>query len=117
VEAINTFVDPPALRASVGPRNVLSAKWASVIELLPTPWPIVRGAIPRCLVGGAYICNGPNPQHLPRGPHQLFDSDSMLTPCSRRGLIAWPAHLATLRPQRTHEIKITKPADGERGKQ
>jgi 9-cis-epoxycarotenoid dioxygenase len=77
-EAINTFVDPPALRPSVDPRNVLSSNFAPVDELPPTPCPVVRGAIPRCLAGGAYIRNGPNPQHLPRGPHHLFDGDGML---------------------------------------
>ncbi|KAF8729735.1 hypothetical protein HU200_017701 [Digitaria exilis] len=77
-EAINTFVDPPVLRPSVDPRNVLSSNWAPVDELPPTPCPVVRGAIPRCLAGGAYIRNGPNPQHLPRGPHHLFDGDGML---------------------------------------
>ncbi|CAO1939655.1 unnamed protein product [Urochloa humidicola] len=77
-EAINTFVDPPALRPSVDPRHVLSGNFAPVDELPPTPCPAVRGAIPRCLAGGAYIRNGPNPQHLPRGPHHLFDGDGML---------------------------------------
>lgn len=77
-EAINTFVDPPALRPSVDPRNVLSTNFAPVDELPPTPCPVVRGTIPRCLAGGAYIRNGPNPQHLPRGPHHLFDGDGML---------------------------------------
>lgn len=77
-EAINTFVDPPALRPSVDPRHVLSANFAPVDELPPTRCPVVRGAIPRCLAGGAYIRNGPNPQHLPRGPHHLFDGDGML---------------------------------------
>ncbi|KAL6912270.1 hypothetical protein ACP4OV_001075 [Aristida adscensionis] len=77
-EVINTFVDPPALRPSVDPRHVLSANFAPVGELPPTPCAVVRGAIPRCLAGGAYIRNGPNPQHLPRGPHHLFDGDGML---------------------------------------
>ncbi|KAG8072021.1 hypothetical protein GUJ93_ZPchr0006g45233 [Zizania palustris] len=77
-EVINTFIDPPALRPTVDPRNVLTSNFAPVDELPPTPCPIVRGAIPRCLAGGAYIRNGPNPQHLPRGPHHLFDGDGML---------------------------------------
>uniref|UniRef100_A0A0D9VJY7 9-cis-epoxycarotenoid dioxygenase n=1 Tax=Leersia perrieri TaxID=77586 RepID=A0A0D9VJY7_9ORYZ len=75
---INTFIDPPALRPTVDPRNVLTSNFAPVDELPPTPCPVVRGAIPRCLAGGAYIRNGPNPQHLPRGPHHLFDGDGML---------------------------------------
>ncbi|CAM0952805.1 unnamed protein product [Alopecurus aequalis] len=77
-EAINTFIDPPALRLSVDPRHVLSGNFAPVDELPPTPCPVVRGSIPRCLAGGAYIRNGPNPQHPPRGPHHLFDGDGML---------------------------------------
>ncbi|XP_006647756.2 9-cis-epoxycarotenoid dioxygenase NCED1, chloroplastic [Oryza brachyantha] len=77
-EVINTFIDPPALRPTVDPRNVLTSNFAPVDELPPTPCPVVRGAIPRCLAGGAYIRNGPNPQHLPRGPHHLFDGDGML---------------------------------------
>uniref|UniRef100_A0ACD5WW24 Uncharacterized protein n=1 Tax=Avena sativa TaxID=4498 RepID=A0ACD5WW24_AVESA len=77
-EVINTFVDPPVLRPSVDPRHVLSANFAPVHELPPTPCPVVRGTIPRCLAGGAYVRNGPNPQHLPRGPHHLFDGDGML---------------------------------------
>ncbi|KAJ4756163.1 9-cis-epoxycarotenoid dioxygenase 1 [Rhynchospora pubera] len=75
---INTFVDPPALRPSVDPRNVLSDNFAPVDELPPTRCPVIRGSIPPCLVGGTYIRNGPNPQHLPRGPHHLFDGDGML---------------------------------------
>ncbi|KAM0828792.1 hypothetical protein ACQ4PT_067307 [Festuca glaucescens] len=77
-DAINTFLDPPVLRPSVDPRHVLSTNFAPVDELPPTPCPVVRGTIPRCLAGGAYIRNGPNPQHLPRGPHHLFDGDGML---------------------------------------
>ncbi|KAJ4762164.1 9-cis epoxycarotenoid dioxygenase [Rhynchospora pubera] len=77
-DVINTFVDPPALRPSVDPRNVLSGNFAPVDELPPTRCPVTRGTIPPCLVGGTYIRNGPNPQHLPRGPHHLFDGDGML---------------------------------------
>ncbi|XP_074558198.1 9-cis-epoxycarotenoid dioxygenase NCED1, chloroplastic [Curcuma longa] len=77
-ELIHNFIDPPALRPSVDPRHVLSNNFAPVDELPPTSCPVVRGAIPRCLAGGAYIRNGPNPQHLPRGPHHLFDGDGML---------------------------------------
>ncbi|XP_074585237.1 9-cis-epoxycarotenoid dioxygenase NCED1, chloroplastic-like [Curcuma longa] len=77
-ELIHNFMDPPVLRRSVDPRYVLSGNFAPVDELPPTPCPVVRGAIPRCLAGGAYIRNGPNPQHLPRGPHHLFDGDGML---------------------------------------
>ncbi|CAL9075566.1 unnamed protein product [Musa acuminata var. zebrina] len=77
-ELINNFIDPPVLRPSVDPRHVLSNNFAPVDELPPTSCPVVRGAIPRCLAGGAYIRNGPNPQHLPRGPHHLFDGDGML---------------------------------------
>nr|AXQ00539.1 ccd4 [Lycoris longituba] len=77
-DIINTFVDPPVLRPSVDPRHVLSSNFSPVSELPPTFCPLIRGAIPESLVGGAYIRNGPNPQHLPRGPHHLFDGDGML---------------------------------------
>ncbi|XP_073010113.1 9-cis-epoxycarotenoid dioxygenase NCED1, chloroplastic-like [Typha latifolia] len=77
-ELINTFIDPPGLRPSVDPRHVLLDNFSPVGELTPTPCPVVRGTIPSCLVGGAYIRNGPNPQYLPRGPHHLFDGDGML---------------------------------------
>lgn len=75
---INNFIDPPALRPSVDPRHVLQDNFSPVGELPPTPCPVVRGSIPPCLAGGAYIRNGPNPQYLPRGPHHLFDGDGML---------------------------------------
>ncbi|KAJ6846378.1 putative zeaxanthin 7,8(7',8')-cleavage dioxygenase, chromoplastic [Iris pallida] len=75
---IDNFIDPPVLRPSVDPRHVLQDNFAPVGELPPTPCPVVRGSIPPCLGGGAYIRNGPNPQHLPRGPHHLFDGDGML---------------------------------------
>ncbi|PKA64118.1 putative carotenoid cleavage dioxygenase 4, chloroplastic [Apostasia shenzhenica] len=77
-DLITSFIDPPHLRPSVDPRHVLSRNWSPVDELPPTGCPIIRGAIPSCLGGGAYIRNGPNPQHLPRGPHHLFDGDGML---------------------------------------
>nr|AEO50759.1 CCD4c [Crocus sativus] len=75
---INDFVDPPVLRPSVDPRRVLHDNFSPVGELPPTPCPVIRGSIPPCLRGGTYIRNGPNPQHLPRGPHHLFDGDGML---------------------------------------
>ncbi|CAA7395559.1 unnamed protein product [Spirodela intermedia] len=75
---INNFIDPPVQRPSVDPRYVLADNWAPVGELPPTPCPVVRGRIPRALRGGAYVRNGPNPQHLPRGTHHLFDGDGML---------------------------------------
>ncbi|XP_078154891.1 9-cis-epoxycarotenoid dioxygenase NCED1, chloroplastic-like [Carex rostrata] len=77
-DMINTFIDPPALRPSVDPRNVLFDNFAPVDELPPTRCPVIRGSIPPCLAGGTYIRNGPNPQYLPRGPHHLFDGDGML---------------------------------------
>nr|BAM34602.1 carotenoid cleavage dioxygenase [Lilium brownii var. viridulum] len=77
-DIINNFIDPPILRPSVDPRHILSDNFSPVTELPPTPCPVVRGSIPPCLRGGAYIRNGPNPQHLPRGPHHLFDGDGML---------------------------------------
>ncbi|KAJ3680696.1 hypothetical protein LUZ60_016974 [Juncus effusus] len=77
-DIINNFIDPPVLRPSVDPRHVLTDNFAPVEELPPTPCPEIRGAIPKCLQGGTYIRNGPNPQYLPKGPHHLFDGDGML---------------------------------------
>ncbi|XP_006662219.1 9-cis-epoxycarotenoid dioxygenase NCED2, chloroplastic-like [Oryza brachyantha] len=76
---IDRFLDPPELRPSVDPSRVLSGNFAPVPELPPTRCPVVRGSIPPCLAGGAYIRNGPNPQHrhLERTYH-LFDGDGML---------------------------------------
>ncbi|CAA7395523.1 unnamed protein product [Spirodela intermedia] len=75
---INNFIDPAAHRPSVNPRYVLAHNWAPVGELPPTPSPVVRGRIPLALRGGAYVRNGPNPQHLPGGTHHIFDGDGML---------------------------------------
>lgn len=75
---INNFIDPAAHRPSVDPGRVLAENFAPVPELPPTPCRLVSGEIPSCLLGGAYIRNGPNPQHLPRGTHHLFDGDGML---------------------------------------
>uniref|UniRef100_A0A6V7QYH2 Carotenoid cleavage dioxygenase 4, chloroplastic n=1 Tax=Ananas comosus var. bracteatus TaxID=296719 RepID=A0A6V7QYH2_ANACO len=121
-ELINNFVDPPVLRPSVDPRYVLSDNFAPVDELPPTPCPVVRGAIPRCLAGGAYIRNGPNPQHLPRGPHHLFDGDgmlhSLLLPSSQLGdgdgdgaAAAAPATLCS-RYVRTYKYLLERDAGG-----
>lgn len=74
---INTFIDGPP-RPSVDPSRVLCGNFSPVAELPPTPCPVVKGSIPPCLAGGAYIRNGPNPQYLPQGPHHLFDGDGML---------------------------------------
>lgn len=74
---INSFIDGPP-RPSVDPSRVLCGNFAPVGELPPTPCPVVKGSIPPCLAGGAYIRNGPNPQYLPQGPHHLFDGDGML---------------------------------------
>ncbi|VFQ95717.1 unnamed protein product [Cuscuta campestris] len=75
-EFIDTFIDPP-LRPSVDPRHVLASNFAPVDELPPTECEVVEGSLPPSLEG-AYIRNGPNPQHLPRGPYHLFDGDGML---------------------------------------
>ncbi|XP_078439748.1 nine-cis-epoxycarotenoid dioxygenase 4 [Wolffia australiana] len=75
---IDNFIDPAAHRPTVDPRRVLADNWAPVRELSPTLCPVVSGEIPPCLRGGAYVRNGPNPQHLPRGTHHLFDGDGML---------------------------------------
>ncbi|KAK1286518.1 hypothetical protein QJS10_CPB20g01044 [Acorus calamus] len=73
---INNFIDTP-LRPSVDPKHVLSDNFFPVEELPPTECPDIEGELPPCL-DGAYIRNGPNPQHIPRGPHHLFDGDGML---------------------------------------
>ncbi|XP_057448865.1 probable carotenoid cleavage dioxygenase 4, chloroplastic [Lotus japonicus] len=75
-DIINNFIDPP-LKPSVDPRHVLSQNFAPVNELPPTECDVVQGTLPPCL-DGAYIRNGPNPQHLPKGPYHLFDGDGML---------------------------------------
>ncbi|KAI5656555.1 hypothetical protein M9H77_25348 [Catharanthus roseus] len=73
---INKYVDPPS-RPSLDPKVVLSDNFAPVSELPPTDCVVIEGSLPPCL-DGAYIRNGPNPQHLPRGPYHLFDGDGML---------------------------------------
>nr|QEY87980.1 carotenoid cleavage dioxygenase 4b [Crocus sativus] len=70
--------DPDALHPSVDPHRVLRDNFAPVSELPPTPCRVVRGTIPSALAGGAYIRNGPNPNHLPSGAHHLFEGDGML---------------------------------------
>ncbi|KAL8054094.1 hypothetical protein ABFX02_05G115200 [Erythranthe guttata] len=72
-----TFLDPP-LRPSIDPKHVLSGNFAPVDELPPTACAVVEGSLPPCLLGGAYIRNGPNPRFAPCGPHHLFDGDGML---------------------------------------
>uniref|UniRef100_A0A0D9XI50 Uncharacterized protein n=1 Tax=Leersia perrieri TaxID=77586 RepID=A0A0D9XI50_9ORYZ len=63
----------------VDPKHVLSGNFAPVVEQPPTHCPVINGTIPSCLAGGAYIRNGPNPQHrLPKRTHHLFDGDGML---------------------------------------
>ncbi|KAF0930381.1 hypothetical protein E2562_032271 [Oryza meyeriana var. granulata] len=80
-KAIDRFLDPPELRPLVDPKRVLSGNFAPVPELPPTRCRVVRGSIPPCLAGGAYIRNGPNPQHhLPGRTYHLFDGDGMLHP-------------------------------------
>ncbi|KAI0523627.1 hypothetical protein KFK09_006023 [Dendrobium nobile] len=112
-ELINNFIDPPHLRSSVDPRHVLSNNWAPVNELPPTPCPVIRGAIPACLRGGAYIRNGPNPQYLPRGPHHLFDGDGMLNALllPRDGDGEAPATLCS-RYVRTYKYLLERDAGG-----
>ncbi|KAH0449067.1 hypothetical protein IEQ34_022867 [Dendrobium chrysotoxum] len=107
------FIDPPHLRSSVDPRHVLSDNWAPVNELPPTTCPVIRGAIPACLRGGAYIRNGPNPQYLPRGPHHLFDGDGMLNALllPRNGDGTAPATLCS-RYVRTYKYLLERDAGG-----
>ncbi|KAJ4769742.1 9-cis epoxycarotenoid dioxygenase [Rhynchospora pubera] len=75
---INAFIDPAMLHPFVDPCHDLTNNFMPVDELPPTRCHIIRGSIPPCLVGGAYIRNGPNPQYLPQGPRHLFEGDGML---------------------------------------
>ncbi|XVF52138.1 hypothetical protein PTKIN_Ptkin04bG0240600 [Pterospermum kingtungense] len=76
-DIVNSFRDPP-LSPSFDPKLVLSGNFAPVDELPPTDCEVIQGTLPICL-NGAYIRNGPNPQHLPRGrPYHLFDGDGMV---------------------------------------
>ncbi|XP_010910622.2 9-cis-epoxycarotenoid dioxygenase NCED1, chloroplastic [Elaeis guineensis] len=111
-DLINNFIDPAAHRPSVDPRHVLSDNWAPVGELPPTPCPVVRGRIPSCLAGGAYIRNGPNPQHLPRGPHHLFDGDGMLHSLLLPSISATGDALLCSRYVRTYKYLLEREAGG-----
>ncbi|KAK1271038.1 hypothetical protein QJS04_geneDACA022806 [Acorus gramineus] len=75
-QAINEFMEP-TLRPSVDPTHVLAGNFSPVSELPPTDCPEIEGELPACL-DGAYIRNGPNPQHYPTGSHHLFEGDGML---------------------------------------
>ncbi|KAK1286816.1 hypothetical protein QJS10_CPB20g00900 [Acorus calamus] len=75
-QAINEVMEP-TLRPSVDPTHVLAGNFSPVSELPPTDCPEIEGELPACL-DGAYIRNGPNPQHYPTGSHHLFEGDGML---------------------------------------
>nr|AZP54317.1 carotenoid cleavage dioxygenase 4 [Narcissus pseudonarcissus] len=77
-DLISTTIGRHILRPSIDPRCVLASNFSPVPELPPTFCPLVKGTIPKSLIGGAYIRNGPNPQHLPQGTHHLFEGDGML---------------------------------------
>ncbi|KAL5763634.1 hypothetical protein ACOSQ2_016228 [Xanthoceras sorbifolium] len=70
------FIDPP-LHPSVDPSRVFIGNFSPVNELSPTECPVVDGEVPLSL-NGVYIRNGPNPQHMPRGPLHLFEGDGMV---------------------------------------
>ncbi|KAL5830714.1 hypothetical protein ACOSQ4_016068 [Xanthoceras sorbifolium] len=70
------FIDPP-LHPSVDPSRVFTGNFSPVNELSPTECPVVDGEVPLSL-NGVYIRNGPNPQHMPRGPLHLFEGDGMV---------------------------------------
>ncbi|CAA7396899.1 unnamed protein product [Spirodela intermedia] len=77
-DAVDNHFTRFPLHPSVDPALVLVGNFAPVDELPPTPCRIVKGSIPGCLRGGAYIRNGPNPRQYPFGPYHLFDGDGML---------------------------------------
>lgn len=60
------------------PDSIRVSNWDPVVELPPTQCEVIRGKIPSTLLGGAYIRNGPNPQHPSHGNRHLFEGDSML---------------------------------------
>ncbi|KAL9416654.1 hypothetical protein AB3S75_039781 [Citrus x aurantiifolia] len=70
------IIDRP-LHPSVDPKHVFTGNFAPVDELGPTECPVVDGKLPDSLTG-MYIRNGPNPQHMPRGPLHFFEGDGML---------------------------------------
>ncbi|KAH9699345.1 putative carotenoid cleavage dioxygenase 4 [Citrus sinensis] len=70
------IIDRP-LHPSVDPKHVFTGNFAPVDELGPTECPVVDGRLPDSLTG-TYIRNGPNPQHMPRGPLHFFEGDGML---------------------------------------
>ncbi|KAL5765367.1 hypothetical protein ACOSP7_015984 [Xanthoceras sorbifolium] len=70
------FIDPP-LHPSVDPSRVFTGNFSTVNEPSPTKYPVVDGEVPFSL-NGVYIRNGPNPQHMPRGPLHLFEGDGMV---------------------------------------
>ncbi|CAA7396905.1 unnamed protein product [Spirodela intermedia] len=76
--AVDRHFNRYPLHTSVDPALLLVGNFVPVDEMPPTPCPIVKGSIPECLRGGAYIHNGPNPRQYPRDPHHLFDGDGML---------------------------------------
>ncbi|XP_057512646.1 probable carotenoid cleavage dioxygenase 4, chloroplastic [Actinidia eriantha] len=70
------LINPP-LHPAVDPKVVLVGNFAPVNETPPTECSVVEGELPPSL-NGAYVRNGPNPQHEPLGPHHLFEGDGML---------------------------------------
>ncbi|ERM94748.1 probable carotenoid cleavage dioxygenase 4, chloroplastic [Amborella trichopoda] len=73
---ITSFIEPPP-RPSIDPKHVLAGNFHPVSELPPTPCLEIEGTLPSC-INGAYLRNGPNPAHLPRGAYHLFDGDGMV---------------------------------------
>jgi 9-cis-epoxycarotenoid dioxygenase len=69
----NTLRDPFA-----DPCHIFSGNFAPVNELPPTCCPVIYGSIATCLVGGAYIGNGPNLQYLSDRNNHIFYGDGML---------------------------------------
>ncbi|CAA6657941.1 unnamed protein product [Spirodela intermedia] len=56
----------------------LRKTFEAIVDTAPDTLPPCQGKNPPALRGGAYLRNGPNPQHFPLGTYHHFDGDGML---------------------------------------
>ena len=77
-DAVDNHFCRGSLPKSIDPEQLLVGIFAPVEELPATTCPVVKGTMPECLQGGAYVRNGPNPRQRPSDLHHLFDGDGML---------------------------------------